>query len=126
MTLEVDPVLPNAPVALAGATIYSGRVVIKRPGVAMVKKGEPAAPFGFFVPGVPPLEADGPMPTAVIPEAWLMLCRAANTGNVIGIEHLIADYQADPRGGTARWLALSGTAHAGFPITVGYRVVVAD
>lgn len=123
MTLEVVPTASSSPVELAGGVLYSGRVMIRRPGTPMVKRGEPAQPFGFFVPDVPPLAPDDPVPT-VVPEAWLMCCRSSNNGNTIGIEEFGAVFQPDPRGGTAQWLEVSGTAHAGFPISVGYRVLV--
>lgn len=124
MTYQVSDLMANPALDLGSVTIYSGTLRLSRSGIAMVKSGEPAQPFGFFLPDATPLDGSAPQPERLIAEAWLMVCRSHGSGNIMGVEQVSASYEPDPRGGTARWLQLAGTAHAGLGIKIGYRITV--
>lgn len=124
MTYQVSELFANPVLEVGSLTVHSGTARVARPGVAMVRSGEPAQPFAFFLPDAKPLDEAAAGPDRVLAEAWLMVCRSHGSGNVMGVEQVGASYVPDPRGGTARWLQLTGTAHAGFGIKIGYRVML--
>ena len=125
VTLQVTDIQAQPKVDLAGVIVHSGHARVGRAGAAMVKRGEPAAPFSFWVPDAAPLARGAEAPATIAVEVWLMQGQAANTGNLIGLEQVSASFEPDPREAGSRWLLVSGTAHAGFPITIGYRVTLA-
>lgn len=124
MTLQVTDIQVQPRIDLGGTVVHSGRARVGREGMAMVKRGAPAEPFSFWVPDASPLPRGAAEPEAIAVEIWLMQGQAANTGNLIGVEQVAAAFEPDPREAGSRWLLVSGTAHAGFPITIGYRVTL--
>lgn len=124
MAYQVSDVIPNPVMEIGGVSVYSGTAKVSRAGLAMAKSGEPPQPFGFFLPDAAQLDDGAAEPVGILAEAWLMMCRSHSSGNVMGLDRVGASYAPDPRGGTARWLQLHGTAQAGFGITIGYRVTV--
>ena len=124
MTLQVSDIVVQPTLDLGGVVVHSGQARIGRAGRPMIKRGEPPAPFSFWVPDAAALTDAAPAPETIVVAAWLMQCEASNNGNLMGVEQLAARYEPDPRGGDSRWLLVSGTAHAGFSITIGYRVTL--
>jgi hypothetical protein len=129
MALEVSELVPNAVVRLgASVTVHSGTVLVGGTGgVIIVRTEAPPDDFGFFVPDAAPL-SEGETEPQVVAEAYLMRLTLVGTSSrhMQGIDRVAAAYLPDPRGGTARWLHLSGAAHAAAAIRIAYRVTLAD
>jgi hypothetical protein len=92
----------------------------------IIQRGAAGQEFGLFLPEVPPLDGEADLPT-VWAEAYLMTLLVVGhpgTKFEVGVDSVTASYQPDPRGGSARWLFLSGMANAPVPIRLGYRVTV--
>ncbi|GAB2658218.1 hypothetical protein [Nocardia goodfellowii] len=106
--------------------VYSGHARLFRTAMVMIQTSSaPGEQFGFFLPEVPALTA-GTAEPQLWAEASLMTAIATSTSGSFpfGVEKVHAAYVPDPRGGSDRWLNLSGTAHIGREIRIGYRVTV--
>ncbi|GAA5093023.1 hypothetical protein [Nocardia iowensis] len=125
MAFQLD-LRPTPPLQLTPeCLVHTGIARLFVTGMLVQGSGAPPEPFGFFVPTATPLPAAAPEPR-LLAEAHLMTGIATSTsGNFpFGVEHVQASYLPDPRGGTDRWLYLSGAAHIGREIRLGYRVTV--
>ncbi|WP_194818724.1 hypothetical protein [Nocardia sp. XZ_19_385] len=122
LELQSAPALRLSPECL----VYTGTARLFRTGVVMIQSsGAPGEQFGFFLPDVPPLTEHAAEP-GLWAEVSLMTAIATSTSGSFpfGVEKVHAAYVPDPRGGGNRWLNLSGTAHIGREIRIGYRVTV--
>ncbi|QIS03897.1 hypothetical protein F5X71_17620 [Nocardia brasiliensis] len=121
LELRPAPPLPLTPECL----VHTGIARLFVTGMLVQGSGAPPEQFGFFVPTAPALPAGAPEPR-LLAEAYLMTGIATSTsGNFpFGVEYAQAAYAPDPRGGTDRWLYLSGAAYIGREIRIGYRVTV--
>jgi hypothetical protein len=127
MTNSVSDVVAHPPLVLSPTTtVFTGTVKVGSGGVAVVMRGQSGQQFGFFLPGTTPL-AEGAETPAVWAEAYLMslvMVGAPGARFDLGVDQLVASYQPDPRGGSARWLHLGGVVSAPVPLQLGYRVTV--
>ncbi|MGW4843938.1 hypothetical protein [Nocardia brasiliensis] len=121
LELRPTPPLPLTPECL----VHTGIARLFVTGMLVQGSGAPPEQFGFFVPTATALPEGAPEPR-LLAEAHLMTGIATSTsGNFpFGVEYVQAAYAPDPRGGTDRWLYLSGAAHIGREIRLGYRVTV--
>ncbi|MEV0248757.1 hypothetical protein AB0H76_19300 [Nocardia sp. NPDC050712] len=124
MLLQLD-VQPAPPLQLTpGCVIYSGTMRLAITGRMFQSLKAPADVFGVFVPEVPPL-VDGESEPRVWAEAYVMsTVSAPASGFPSGVDHVRAEYAADPRGGESRWLHLGGAAYIGKGIVLSYRLTV--
>ncbi len=121
LELRPTPPLQLTPECL----VHTGIARLFVTGMLVQGSGAPPEQFGFFIPTATPLPVTAAEPQ-LLAEAHLMTGIATSTsGNFpFGVEHVQAAYLPDPRGGTDRWLYLSGAAHVGREIRLGYRVTV--
>ncbi|MEV0296391.1 hypothetical protein [Nocardia sp. NPDC050710] len=121
LELQPAPPLQLTPECL----VYTGTARMFVTGIMVQSSGAPGEQFGFFLPDAPPLP-DGAAEPRLWAEAALMTGIATSTSGTFpfGVERVHAAYLPDPRGGGNRWLNLSGTAHVGREIRLGYRVTV--
>ncbi|WP_020524457.1 hypothetical protein [Catelliglobosispora koreensis] len=128
MAIQVAEVTPNAVLSLGTAvTVHSGTAQLggSQGAVVVVRSGGAPEEFGFYVPDATPL-AEGEAEPVAVAEVSLMALTSLGTStlHVQGVDRVTAAFVPDPRGGTARWLYLSGAAHAAAAMRIGYRVTL--
>jgi hypothetical protein len=125
---NVSDVVAHPPLVLSPTTtVYTGTVRLGSGGVAVVVRGQQSGQqFGFFLPETTPL-AEGAATPTLRAEAYLtslVMVGAPGARFDLGVDQVVASYQPDPRGGSARWLHLSGVVSAPLQLQLGYRVTV--
>ncbi|WP_049575653.1 hypothetical protein [Nonomuraea sp. SBT364] len=123
LELTAHPALVLTPTT----TVYSGVVRVGHNArIQMWRSNEPATEFSFYPPDVPALGegAAAPLVWAEAQVMWFVPGTQSSGHFPIGVEWVSAAYTADPRGGPARWLLVSGAAHASAGLRLAYRVTV--
>ncbi|WP_327090019.1 hypothetical protein OIE66_05210 [Nonomuraea sp. NBC_01738] len=128
MSYDILGLTPNAPLVLTpGTTVYSGVVRIgQNARVQVFRSDEPARDFGFYPPDVPPLEDAAPAPRVWVEAQvmWFVPGTQSSGRFPVGVERISAAYTPDPRGSGARWLLVTGAAHAASGLQLAYRVTL--
>ncbi|MET9340772.1 hypothetical protein [Nonomuraea sp. NPDC003804] len=128
MAYDILELIANPALALTPTTtVHSGVVRVGHNARIQVwRSNEPATEFGFYPPDMPPLAEGVPAPLiwAEAQVMWFVPGTQSSGHFPIGVERISAAYTPDPRGGPARWLLVSGAAHASAGLRLAYRITV--